>query len=425
MRKKLCNLKLTYAIVLVLSTAGIFTLAMLTNAASQHESPHVLKAVDILSKDLLSGGNYTVDDAVENDGYMNMYTMKSRFGEIKVTSTAVLKIRAREFDAIAKMSEVEKTDSYADAVEKAGKKTISGVKTIVTQPVQTVKGAVSGVGKLFKRAGESFKSEKGAGEDNSLEQMIGFSEAKREVAKEFGVDVYSSNKILQEHLESIAWANFGGKMSLTVLKAFVPGGVGIALSVSDNAQMLNDTIMSTPPSELKMMNRKKLTAMGIDPKIIEILMDNPKFTPRYQTQLVAALDEMKETEGRDSFVKFAALTKSEDVAFFRQRSALKYAAYNKKKSPIKQFIPIAQFVFGVAGDTLVFIVPVDYLVWSEDTAQVAKGFDEKTKAMPEIKKKELWLSGSLSPMSREQLTSMGWKIFENSDEELLADFLQK
>jgi len=410
--------------ILILPTMILFLFILLSNAASQYESPRVLKAADILPPDLISGKNFRVDPVVVNDGYMNMYTVKSDFGQIKVTSTAALKVRVREFDAIQAMSEVEKTDSYKQSLEKAGKNTLSGVKNIVTNPVKTVKGAVSGVGKMFQRAGESLKSESGAGEDNSFEQLIGFSESKREIAKEFGVDVYSPNKILQERLEAIAWASFGGKMSLTVVKAFVPGGIGIVLSVSDNTKMLNEAIMSTPPSELKLMNRKKLNEMGIDSRIIELFMDNSKFTPRYQTQLVAALDEMKGTEGRELFIQFAALTDTEDVAFFRQRSAMKYAVYHSKKAPIKSFVALGQFAAARTQDTLVFIVPVDYLVWSENTARIVSAFDQKLQNMPGISKKELWLSGSVSPSSRERLTSMGWKIFENDDKELLPDLKQ-
>jgi hypothetical protein len=133
---------------------------------------------------------------------------------------------------------------------------------------------------------------------------------------------------------------------------------------------------------------------------------------------------MKNTDGRELFIQFAALTDTEDVAFFRQRAAMKYAVYHRKKAPIKRFVSLDQFAAGCTQNTLVFIIPVDYLIWTENTARIAEALDQKIKTMPEIKQRELWLSGTVSPSSRERLTSMGWKIFENDDKDLLPDLKQ-
>ena len=65
-----------------------------------------------------------------------------------------------------------------------------------------------------------------------MENLIGYSNTKREYAHAFGVDVYSPNSILQQQLDEMAKAGYAGSISVTALKALIPGGVGMALSVT-------------------------------------------------------------------------------------------------------------------------------------------------------------------------------------------------
>ncbi len=132
------------------------------------------------------------------------------------------------------------------------------------------------------------------------------------------------------------------------------------------------------------------------------------------------MEDLKEAEDKYFFIKFAILTSDEDVAFFRTRIALMYAAYNRTQSPIERFVPIGQFVAGKSKDTLVLIAPVDHLYWTEDMARIVESINEKSKMIKGVNKRQLWLSGTVSPLSRKQLISQGWKIFEKSDDKLLS-----
>jgi len=52
------------------------------------------------------------------------------------------------------------------------------------------------------RIGEMMEGERGALEDTEAEELVGFSLAKRQVAATVGVDVYSSNAVLQEVMKN-------------------------------------------------------------------------------------------------------------------------------------------------------------------------------------------------------------------------------
>ncbi len=176
---------------------GFLIISLPASAAQNFESPQTLQASRILPPELLKGPNHEVDQKVTNDGYLNIYTIHSSIGDIQATSTDKLRKYIREINAAVAMTKVETSGEFAEGVAATGGRVVEGAKNIVTDPVGSVSGAVSGVGALFKRAGASVGGQRSDQEDGALKAVIGFSTAKREYADEFGVDVYSRNKIMQ------------------------------------------------------------------------------------------------------------------------------------------------------------------------------------------------------------------------------------
>ena len=48
-----------------------------------------------------------------------------------------------------------------------------------------------------------------------MQQLIGYSDEKRKVAISLDVDPYSTNTVLQQELDGIAWASFAGGMTFS------------------------------------------------------------------------------------------------------------------------------------------------------------------------------------------------------------------
>ena len=392
-------------------------------AQSRFEKPPVLEASKIIAPDLLSGPHHRTDDKVHNDGYINSYTIHSTFGEFKAISTAMLRIRINELSAIHAIEQVEGSEEYAESVKESGVDIAEGTKALVTQPVDALKGTATGIGLLFKRGAESlFMSKPGRYEDSRAKALIGFSKTKRDYAKEFGVDVYSSNPILQDHLNEIAWTGYAGGLSVSALTVAIPGGAGIAVSVAGGTDLLNEVIATTPPSDLRRMNREKLKKMKVSADVIDLFIDNPNLSPRHQTIIVAALESMPKTSNRESFVKFAVLTDTEEVALFAQQVVQMHAGYHKKIDKIEEFIPFGSVIASrSAKGKLIAAAPLDYMIWNIYNAEIFQAFDDFVERTPAIKDKELWLTGSLSPMTRTHLKESGWKIFEDSEKQLLQN----
>ena len=394
-----------------------------TGWGQNFEAPPTLSAVQILPDNIVKGPNHTVNDRVLNDGYMNHYTIDSRFGQFKVVSTAKLRKRVDEIMALAVMEQVENTNVFGDAVVKGGESAVRGVTNLVTDPVGTVEGAVSGVGKIFGRVDETlFGSKRSEHEEGRLESLIGFAESKREYAAEFGVDAYSHNEVLQDELDSISWTGYVGELAPGAALAAVPGGAGIALSVTQNTDMMNEIFRASPPIDLRKMNRKKLIAMGVTEDVAELFIDNAIYTPREQTLLVAALDEMKQVKGRAAFVKTAILTDNVDLAYFRQRQVQMYTAYHKKIAPISAFLPIGQVAGAQLADgTLVFVVPLDLLAWTESMGSFIANTSNYIDQTMKPAAKHLVLAGGATGLAKAKMAALGWTLTENGESQLLPN----
>lgn len=88
-------------------------------AQTGYESIPVLSASKILPPELLTGPNHRVQERVTNDGFLNIYTIDSPFGQFKAVSTAMLRIRIQEINAIAALDKLKGTTEYGKAVKES------------------------------------------------------------------------------------------------------------------------------------------------------------------------------------------------------------------------------------------------------------------------------------------------------------------
>jgi hypothetical protein len=157
-----------------------FAMSARDTVAQEFEQTTVFKASQILPPTLLSGPNHKVKEVIVNDGYINRYTIESKYGSFDGVTSAKLRKRIREINALAVMEKVRGTKVFRESVVEAGGDVLHGVKMLVTSPIDTTKGAVSGVGKTFGRIGEHlFGSERSNAEDPRWKSLIGFSKTKR------------------------------------------------------------------------------------------------------------------------------------------------------------------------------------------------------------------------------------------------------
>src|SRR5205809_4678972 len=343
-------------------------------AEAAFEELPVLNASEILRPEILAGPHHKVREPVPTYFGANQFTIDSEFGAFEADGNEMLVRRINEINAIAQLKDVSRTDQYKNALVTAAKSPIAAAKNIVTDPVNTVANVPKGIMKFMSRAGESVKGigkkrESNAAEGSKMQQMIGFSDAKRKVAVSFGVDPYSTNTVLQHELDGIAWASFAGGATFSLATLPIGGGAGAALTVTNVTSSFDEMLREKSHTDLKIINQKPLLGLGAGAKDTERFLNNSAFSPSQQTAFVLNLKSLNGVANRGAFVRSAGETSSDesDAIFCVQTVALMSKLHKDK--PIARLATIGDFPICIAKDgTVVVALQWDYAAWTSGAA---------------------------------------------------------
>ena len=409
------TLRLLAVSLLALMVIGTGSLAV------AYETPELLSARDILSPKLLKGQHHTVLDEVFNDGLTNEFTITSPYGQFKAFGESMLRIRIQEIRALAKMEELQNSKQFGEGVKEGVKAPFKAVKGLVTDPIDTVTGMGRGVGRFFGRVGEMVTGERGELEEGVTKELIGFAGVKRKLAYQLGVDVYSSNAVLQEKLNSLTWAGFSGGMTVNLLTlAVLPAPAAQAIQATKLTRNMNLILRDNAPEDLRKLNRAELRAMNVPEWMIERFLEHPWYSPRHETVIVHALAEMTGTRDRQEFIRLTLLAASEEDAFFFQQVAEMLAGYHANVRPIRAITKAGRRMpSGFVGlDTLVVTVPADYVYLTYPVAVGAQKI-RHAQALDPALKIEIWLSGRMTTTAKQYVQDKRMEVHEMAASTLL------
>jgi hypothetical protein len=128
----------------------------------------------------------------------------------------------------------------------------------------------------------------------------------------------------------------------------------------------DDVLKNKSPSDLKIMNRKTLLALGAGEKETERFLNNTAFSPSEQTAFVLNLKSLDGVANRGAFVRAAGETSSDeqDAIFCAQTAAL-MSQIHKNEKPLARIIILGDFPICVAKDgTIIVALQWDYAAWT-------------------------------------------------------------
>jgi len=395
-----------------------------------------LSAADFLPAEVLQGEHHKVDDRVRNDGYLNYYTIKSDFGEFEAVSTAMLRTRIGEINALGELENLSKTEVFAKAAADAGVKQLKSIKQFAMHPVDTVTGIPAGIGRMFSRykrqAGEAVDAtqeyvasddaesdddEADSGDESNAaigltETYLGVGKAQRDWARKLGTDPYSSNEVLQAAIKEFAWAERLGKFGMGF--AAVPKIPGANI-ISD----VNRAVWSMDPYELKDLNRARLVATNATEELIEAYLENALLTPSQQTLLTAAIAELEGVSGRDGILSQTLRLEGEVEINFFIKSMTMLAWYHRNQNPVASVdtsnaIPAA--ILGNGATVLAFAV--DHVVWTDT---ISKAAAEYAGLSDEGQVSEIWLLGTATERCNVELSALAVDVHSGVATMMLAE----
>lgn len=388
--------------------------------APRFEAPANQKASDILPAQLISGPHYRVRDRVVSYGYMHHFVVDSDFGVFEVTGDFALRKLIREIGAIAALREIKKSDAYLNGIKQAASQPLQFGANLLEDPVDTVSGVPKGITRLFENVATGLTTKAEPGTDSKLQQALAVSANKRELAHQLGVDVYSSNSVLQKELNSIAWATALGSLTVSAALAPVGGPAVMAVSATRMAQEVSALQKDYPPERLRQMNEAKLLGMGMSSSLVTQFLNHPNYTPTHDTVIANSLDALKGSMGRDAFLQQALSADDEETANFYMYVAETMRGYHQKVSPIQAISVYGPLVFGKAKNGVVMVpLPLDQGFWTERASQrVPNALDAYKGNNPLAKNFEFWVTGTVSKLAKDELAKLGVKVVESVDKRI-------
>jgi len=377
-----------------------------------------LKATEILKPEFLQGPHFAVRDPVPTSAGMNQFTIDSDFGVFAADGNEMLLQRLKEIDAIARLREVSRTDEFKNSLIAAAKSPLNSAKNIARDPAQAISNVPKGLMKFLGRAKETVENVgKGGGGDvgdgNRMKDAIGYSDKKRKIALEMGIDPYTTNTVLQKQLDDVAWASWAGGFSFSVATLPISGPAKAVLTATNLNSTVEDLLREKSPSEVEQINRATFRAIGANASDIEQILHGGAFTPTQATTFAVHLKALKGVANRGAFVKAAAQrsTTEADALFCVYTAALMDQI--NQKTPIARIVMLHDFPICVAKDgTIIVALQWDYAAWTSGAASFTDDVQKLAGKSGQSTRVSIDLSGEISPRLREELEKRGITVQE-------------
>ncbi|MDR3388105.1 MAG: hypothetical protein P4L92_13735 [Rudaea sp.] len=416
-----------------------------------YEAEPYLQAPMLVQSSLLAGPNYRVVPEVQVRGYMARFLIDTKFGPLSADSAELLSIRIGEIPALEALDRASKTGAFAHALAARGRKTGEAVLHVVEHPVDTVVGLPVGVARYFSakwdlwtgraqsvadRSSKEFENKgdpyrapagpmtagreappdedppaaesksrawyarTGSEAERETKRYLKYSSARHDMAKVLGVDPNSTNPILNDKLDELAWAAVWGNFSAGAALGEVAGTAADVISWSGK---LNQYVLEKTPEQLREVNRTRLLRFCSDDFGVRQFLRRGGFNDTSRTALAAALEKLKPQAGCNELAELGATTRGEVEARYLV-DALKLIDQQADAVGGTLIVAGAAIVWRTPSGKLLLPMPVDYLTWSHDLGDF---FDRPEFATAN---KIALIGGEASMLAQRKLTERGWSL---------------
>jgi hypothetical protein len=436
----------------LLSACTYASAAIVSPAAPDRtfESEPMLAAAALVQPALLSGPNFRVVPETSVRGYMAHILIDTPYGPLRADSVELLAVRESEIPALEALDRASKTGAFAHAIAERGRKTGVAIAHVVKHPIDTITGLPEGVVRYLRkqidtwtgraqsvadRSSREFENEgdpyhapagpmtaardsprdaaepgdqknrawyarAGSETEREAKRYLKYSEQRREMAKVLGVDPYSTNPILDDKLDTLAWAAVWGNFSAGSALGEITGYTADVISWSGK---LNQYILQLDPEQLRERNRKRLINFCSDEFAVRQFLRRGGFTDTLRTALADSLEKLKPQSGCNELIELGAASRGEVEARYLV-DALKLIERQPDAAGGELLVAGAALAWRTPAGKLLLPLPVDYLTWNH---AIDDFFDQPVFAARE---KIALIGGEASMLAQRKLTERGWSL---------------
>ncbi len=382
-----------------------------------------------------SGIGWLVRTPVPIADYYAQFDVRTNVGNLRVSGRDLLAIRLAELDAVRALDKITASDAFVDAAERGVARPVEAVTTLVDAPGETLSNLPRGIGRYLVRtarrvgelavdladasrdamadddektghggSGRTFSEKAQSTATSASLRWIGYHRSRREIARHVGVDPYSTNPLLDERLDRLAWADWTGRKLVGFGIGAIGGIVGEGLSISTRAYEL---AWELPPEEIRRRNIKALEALGVTGKPARDLLRNRAFPLTLQIEFVDLIGAQHQRHLAVEWAALGRVAEDERDARFLVLS-LRMAADIQSREPGAR----GAIIGGTPGlihnnGQQTVLLPVDHIHWSDQIAAFAWR-DDLIGEHP-----TLVTTGTLSELARESFSQAGWTVIEH------------
>jgi len=231
-------------------------------------------------------------------------------------------------------------------------------------------------------------------------KMVGVNRSYRRLAKEYGVNPYTTNEALQDELLRLA------KVDAVVRKGskFLVPGLGLGVSV---LVKVTNAVYEQSWLEIVARNEDTLEEMGASPDQIKDLFSNDSINLTLLTMMLEILREMENVGGHLNVIDQLILLETDAEAVFFGESLQMVHWYNQNEAPLAEMLPGTLIPVALTSDKKVIaFTAADYAYWTESEAALAVEFTDTYKGYSNVR--EVWIADQVSPRYAEAVAELGW-----------------
>ena len=414
-----------------------------------HETEPFLSAAALVDPSLLSGPDFRVVPEVEVRGYMANFVIDTSYGPLRADSVELLAVRVAEMPALDALDRASRSGAFAQALAQRGRKTGEAIVNVVSHPIDTITGLPAGVARYLRKQidtwghraqsladqtsrhaenrGDPFQAPNGpmtahrdADRDDGQEtkknrawyarvgseterqgkRLLKYAQERRAMAKVLGIDPNTTNALINEKLDALAWAAVGGNFSAGEALGAV---TGTAATVIGDSGQLNEYVLQQTPEQLRDTLQRRLRRLCSDDDAIRGFLRRGAFTDTLRTELVDALEQLQPQAGCNDLLELAATTRGEVEARYLV-DALELIRREVTPAAGALAVDGAAVAWRTSEGRVVLPLPVDYLSWTHD---IDDFLDQRAFA---VAQKTVLIGGDASLTAQQQLTERGWNI---------------